>query len=377
MRFPKVAGRWSLVAGGKGEGDSHLSQSLSKSYIPYPISFLFVLVLSLFASPLLAAEYAIGADLSFLKQAEQAGTVFKDNGQTKPGLQIFADHGYNWIRLRLFHTPTRLPNNLPYTIALAQDARKLGYKFLLDFHYSDTWADPGKQYIPKAWEAKSHADLTTAVFEYTRDTIAEFRKAGVLPDMVQIGNEISNGMLWPDGKLPDNWDNLTDLVKAGIRGVAEGAGDDKRPRIMIHIDKGGNRKATEWFFDKLLSYGVEFDCVGQSYYPWWHGTLLDLRENLAFMATKYRKDILLVEVAYCWRPTEYRNKPAPFPESPEGQRDFLDSVHRLVLDTPDHRGVGVFWWEPAVTGGLRSRGMFADDGNALPVISVFDRWTRK
>lgn len=383
MRSQNIAGRWHLIADRRchsGAGRNpfmsfpRMWESISKSYLLYPISCLLV---AIFASPSLAAEYAIGADLSFLKQAEESGTVFKDNNQAKPGLQIFADHGYNWIRLRLFHTPTRLPNNLPYTIALAQDARKLGYKFLLDFHYSDTWADPGKQYTPKAWEGKSHADLTTAVFEYTRDTIAEFRKAGVLPDMVQIGNEISNGMLWPDGKLPDNWDNLADLIKAGIRGVAEGAGDGKRPRIMIHIDKGGNRKTTEWFFDKLLSYGIEFDVIGQSYYPWWHGTLLDLRENLIFMATKYRKDILLVEVAYCWRPTEYRNKPSPFPESPEGQRDFLDAVHRLVLDTPDHRGVGVFWWEPAVTGGLRSRGFFADDGNALPVISVFDRWTRK
>jgi arabinogalactan endo-1,4-beta-galactosidase len=352
-------------------------ESTSKSCPLYPKSFLLLVALLSLSVPAFAAEYAIGADLSFLKQAEDSGTAFKDNGEAKPGLQLFADHGYNWIRLRIFHTPTRLPNNLAYTIGLAQDARKLGYKFLLDFHYSDTWADPGKQYLPKAWEGKSHADLTTAVFEYTRDTIAEFRKAGVLPDMVQIGNEISNGMLWPDGKLPQNWDNLADLIKAGIRGVAEGTGDGKRPRIMIHIDKGADRKTTQWFFDKLLSYGIEFDVIGQSYYPWWHGTLLDLRENLAFMAKAYGKDIILVEVAYCWRPTEYKNKPSPFPESPEGQRDFLDAVHRIVLDTPDNRGVGVFWWEPAVTGGLRSRGFFDDDGNALPVISVFDRWTRK
>jgi arabinogalactan endo-1,4-beta-galactosidase len=141
--------------------------------------------LILFRRPRVRADYAIGADLSFLKQAEESGTAFKDGNEAKPGLQLFADHGYNWIRLRLFHTPTRLPNNLAYTIALATDARKLGYKFLLDFHYSDTWADPGKQYLPKAWEGKSHADLTTAVFEYTRDTIAEFHKAGVLPAMVR------------------------------------------------------------------------------------------------------------------------------------------------------------------------------------------------
>jgi arabinogalactan endo-1,4-beta-galactosidase len=323
-----------------------------------------------------AGDYAIGADLSFLRQAEERGTVFKEDGQAKSGLQIFKDHGYNRVRLRLFHTPTRLPNNLEYTIALAQDAKKLGLKFLLNYHYSDTWADPGKQFIPKAWEGKSHEELVKAVFEYTRDTIAAFREAGVMPDMVQVGNEISNGMLWPDGKLPNNWDNLADLLHAGIEGVEAGRGEAVRPLIMIHIDKGGNQKTTKWFFDKWHSYGIDYDVIGQSYYPWWHGSLLDLRANLVFMANEYKKDILLVEVAYNWRPAEYRKKPAPFPETPEGQRQFLDEVHRLVLATPNNRGKGIFWWEPAVQGGLRSRGFFNDDGNALPVITVFDRFTR-
>jgi arabinogalactan endo-1,4-beta-galactosidase len=323
-----------------------------------------------------AGGYAMGADLSFLRQAEERGTAFKDDGQTKPGLQIFKDHGYNWVRLRLFHTPTRLPNNLEYTIALAQDAKKLGFKFLLNYHYSDTWADPAKQFLPKAWEGKSHEELVQAVFEYTRDTIMAFRDANAMPDMVQIGNEISNGMLWPDGKLPDNWDNLADLLHAGIEGVEEGRGDAPHPLIMIHIDKGGDRERTKWFFDKWHSYGINYDVIGQSYYPWWHGSLLDLRENLAFMANEYKKDIVLVEVAYNWRPAEYRQKPAPFPETPEGQWQFLDEVHRVVLAAPDNRGKGVFWWEPAVQGGLRSRGFFDDEGNALPVITVFDRFSR-
>jgi len=318
------------------------------------------------------ADYAIGADLSFLKQAEDRGTVFKDNGQAKPGLQIFREHGYNWIRLRLFHTPTRLPNNLEYTIALARDARKLGYKFLLNYHYSDTWADPGKQTVPQAWQGKSHAELVQAVREYTHDTIVAFREAGVLPDMVQPGNEITPGMLWPDGKLPANWDNFAELLQAAIAGVKAGSGEAPCPRIMIHIDKGGNRKATQGFFDKLNTYNVPYDVLGQSFYPWWHGSLQDLRENLAFMANAYRKDIILVEVAYNWRPAEYKNKEAPFPETPEGQRQFLEQVNRLVLETPHGLGKGLFWWEPAVTGPLRSRGFFDDDGDALPVITVFD-----
>jgi arabinogalactan endo-1,4-beta-galactosidase len=323
-----------------------------------------------------AADYAVGADLSFLKQAEDRGTVFKEDGTAKPGLQIFQDHGYNWIRLRLFHTPTQLPNNLEYTLVLAKEAKKLGFKILLNLHYSDTWADPAKQFTPKAWKDKSHAELVEAVEDYTKGVIAAFREAGVMPDMVQIGNEVINGMMWPDGKLPDRWDNFADLIKAGIRGVDAGKGDAKRPRIMIHIDQGGNKDRTKYFFDKMNSYEVDYDVIGQSYYPWWHGSLLDLRENMIFTAEEYKKDIILVEVAYCCLPTEYKNQSAPFPETPEGQRDFLDEVNRIVLGTPHNRGIGVFWWEPAVTGRLRSRGFFDNDGNALPVINVFDKFTR-
>jgi arabinogalactan endo-1,4-beta-galactosidase len=322
-------------------------------------------------------EYAIGADLSFLKSAEDKDFVFKENNSGKSGLQIFSDHGYNWIRLRLFHTPTELPNNLEYTIALAKSAKALGFKFLLDYHYSDTWADPGKQFIPKAWSGMSHKQLVKAVFAYTRETIIAFREAGVLPEMVQIGNEVINGMMWPDGKIPENWNNFAELVQAGINGVNAGCDSMKRPKIMIHIDQGGNRNRTKYFFDKFLSYGIDFDYIGQSYYPWWHGTLLDLRENMIFMAEAYKKPVILVEVAYCASPTEYNKKPGPFPETPEGQRDFLDEVNKIVLNTPGNLGRGIFWWEPATMGGRSTRDFFDQEGNVLPVITVFDKYTRK
>jgi arabinogalactan endo-1,4-beta-galactosidase len=324
-----------------------------------------------------AGDYARGADVSFLGQAEADGIVFKENGQPTPGLQIFRDHGYNWIRLRLFHAPTDLPNNLEYTITMAKRARAMGFKFLLDYHYSDGWADPGKQFLPQAWQSESHAQLVETVFKYTRDTITAFREAGVVPDMVQVGNEISNGMLWPDGKLPENWDHLAELVKAGIRGVDAGRGRGAMPQIMIHIDRGGDKKGTKAFFDKLATYHVSFDVIGQSYYPWWHGSLDDLRENLAFMAKAYQKDIIVVEAAYNWRPAEYAGKPAPFPETPEGQKEFFDQVNRIVMSTPENRGKGLFWWEPAVppnAPGIASRGMFDGEGNALPVLTVFDRF---
>lgn len=337
------------------------------------LSFVILFSKLLCLSYVSSTDYAIGADLSFLKQAEDAGVKFKDNGVEKPGLDIFKDHGYNWIRLRLFHTPTRLPNNLEYTIALAKAAKERGMKFLLNYHYSDTWADPGKQFIPKAWEGKPHEELVNAVFEYTRDTIAAFREAGVLPDMVQPGNEIIGGMLWPDGKIPDNWDNLAELIQAGINGVDAGRGSEPRPKIMIHIDQGANQKRTQYFFDKWHSYNIDYDVIGQSYYPWWHGSLLDLRENFYFMANTYQKDIILVEVAYNCEPAEYRDKPAPFPETPEGQKEFMDAVNEIVLNTPHNRGKGIFWWEPATRRG-GGRTMFDREGSALPVITVFDKY---
>jgi len=166
---------------------SYRSQSITSIFV------IIILVLVLKTSVLSGQEYAIGADLSFLKNAEDKGFHFKENDTAKPGLLIFKEHGYNWIRLRLFHTPTDLPNNLDYTLTLAKKAKESGFKFLLDFHYSDTWADPGKQFTPSAWTGMSHNQLVNAVFEYTRETIKAFRRAGAMPEMVQIGNEVING----------------------------------------------------------------------------------------------------------------------------------------------------------------------------------------
>jgi len=164
---------------------------------------------------------------------------------------------------------------------------------------------------------------------------------------------------------------------AAINGVDAGCGTAPRPKILIHIDRGGDVLATKHFLDKCQEYGVPYDVIGQSYYPWWHGSPDDLRRNLAFMAEKYEKDIILVEVAFNWRPSEYRDRPGPVPETPEGQRDFLAEVNQIVLDTPGRHGKGIFWWEPAVTPGpIASRSMFDGDGNPLPVINVIDRSAR-
>jgi len=328
-----------------------------------------------------ASEFAFGADLSFLKQSEDRGTTFHDGTNTSPGLRMFREHGYNWIRLRIFVEPVsnNLPNGLAYTLAMAKEAKQLGYKFLLDFHYANSWADPGQQPTPGTWMNLSHADRVQAVFAYTRDTIVAFRAAGVLPDMVQVGNEISHGMLWPDGMIPEHWENFTDYLRAGIQGVDAGRGTNPRPKIMIHTDQGGNLAKTKWFFDSLNHYQISYDVIGLSYYPWWQGTLMDLRENLAFAAKTYGKDVIVVETAYHWRPAhETADRPEPFPETPGGQREFLDELTRIVLAVPDNRGQGIFWWEPAVSdrGNLGSRSFFDEANNALPALSAFDQYTR-
>ena len=327
-------------------------------------------LLALLCGTARAEEYIVGADLSWLKQAENTGVVFKDGGRPKPALQIFREHGYNWVRLRLFHTPTELPNDFVYTAAAAREARNLGFRILLDLHYSDGWADPHKQNPPKAWEGLTHEALVKAVFEYTRQTLIKFREAGVQPDMVQIGNEINHGMLWPDGRLSESWPNFADLLRAGVRGVEAAGG---RPRIMIHVALGGDPQRTRAFFDKLDAFGVRYDVIGQSYYPWWHGTLEDLRKNLASMAAAYGKDIVVVETGYYWK-TPARRKGdkniVEFPETPGGQKSYLEALWRVIRENPKARGF--FWWEPATVDRLLDRGFFDAGRNALPVLTVFD-----
>jgi len=312
--------------------------------------------------------YAFGADLSYLKQQEDAGRVFKDSGAAKPGLRIFHDHGYGWVRLRLFHSPTSLPNSLAYTLAMARQAKALGFRFLLDLHYSDTWADPDSQSPPAAWAGLSHAQLQDSVFAYTRAVIAHFYADGTAPDMVQIGNEINAGMLWPDGRSTD-FGKLAELLEAGIRGADSGAGSGPPPRIMLHIASGGDTVATRWFVDNALLQGVPFDAIGQSYYPMWHGTPADLARNLSMMGRRYDKDVYVVETAF----TAYPDGTAPFPLTDAGQTAYIRQIDSLVRATPNGRGKGWLWWEPTGEAYLGTpRGLFDRNGNSRPAIAAFD-----
>ena len=303
-------------------------------------------------------DFLKGGDISLLQTIEDHGGVYRENGEAKDALEIFKSHGMNWMRLRLFHTPSGegpVCNDLDYTLALGQRIKNAGLGLLLNFHYSDTWADPGKQHKPEAWKKLSYDKLKQAVHDYTRDVIAAFRDAGELPDMVQVGNEITPGMLWNHGRVggkrdtPEQWARFAGLVQAGIDGVRAGAGEGAAIPIMIHIDRGGDAKATRWFFDNLLEQGVDFDVIGQSYYPFWHGTFDDLRANLESTAERYNKDIIVVETGSPWVEQEmWRGKKPmgleesrrllPYPMTPEGQKQFLDELIRRKLVVARHRG---------------------------------------
>ena len=349
-------------------------------------SSLAIVALLVGGSPLLGQEadsipdtglvYAIGADLSFLKAAEDRGVEFKDAGVARPGLDIFRDHGYDWIRLRLFHSPTELPNDLEYTIALAREAKALGFRFLLDYHYADGWADPQKQPIPAAWDATDIDVLADSVREWTAHTIRAFREAGVMPEMVQIGNEVRNGMMWPLGRLPENWDNFARLFEAGLDGIRDGRGPAPMPQVMLHYDNGADTEGAGAFFERFESYRIPYDVIGYSYYPWWHGNLIQLRDNLLATLERFPdKDVILVEAGYRPHVYEEAGRSPPYPaDAPGGPRKaFLEAVNQTLLSIPDRRIKGIFWWEPASACG---RDYFDEACEARPVITVFDRYRR-
>jgi len=332
-------------------------------------------------------QFLVGGDISALSVIEKYGGIFRDQGKSDDAIKIMTRYGSNCFRLRLFVDPTRrnvVVNDLPYTIALAQRIKAAGAKLLLNFHYSDTWADPAHQNKPKAWQNLAFAKLENKVFEYSRDCIAEFKKANVMPDFIQPGNEITPGMLWPDGKLyglgepEQQWGKFTRLLKAGIRGIKT-ASPEKPPRIVIHIDCGGDWSKTKWFFQHIEKHIVPYDIIGLSYYPWWHGSLADLKTNLQNCAATFKKDIFVVETAYPYKPMKIPQKNAEksmaYSMTPQGQKDFLSDLIRTVKAIPDRRGIGVLWWYPESIPAANLRiwnagktALFDQTGNPLPAL---------
>jgi arabinogalactan endo-1,4-beta-galactosidase len=336
-------------------------------------------------------EFHLGGDISMLTRIEELGGTFGEGGTRGDLIRIMIRHGANTFRLRLFVNPTMknaVVQDLPYTIALAKRIKDAGGEVLLDFHYSDTWADPGHQHKPATWENLPFDRLEKTVEEYTFQSLRAFTRAGVLLDMVQIGNEISHGMLWPDGRSWDKKDpegqrdRCARLFKAGLRGAARARGPGALPKTMIHVECGGDARRTQRFFDMLARHDVEFDLIGLSFYPWWHGTLDDLRHNLQSTSKRYNKDMVVVETAYPWRGEQWwADKPyMNWPVTQEGQKRFLIELVEAVRQTPEGRGRGVIWWYPESipTAGLKiwnggATALFDGDGNALPALEAFGK----
>jgi arabinogalactan endo-1,4-beta-galactosidase len=294
-------------------------------------------------------ERMIGADISFLPELEDRGMKFKDNGIEKDAILILRDHGFNYIRLRIFvnpendkgYSPQKGYCGLRYTLEMAKRIKNAGLKLLLDFHYSDYWADPQKQTKPLAWDNLSFGTLKDSIKIYTSKVLAALKDQGTLPDMVQIGNEINHGMMWPDGHI-SNPDQLADLIKAGIEGI--NVVDPKIP-VMLHIALGGQNKEAVFWLDNMIARGVKFDIIGLSYYSRWHGTLDDLKFNLNDLVKRYHKPVNVVE---------YSN--------------FKKEVHDIVFNLPDNLGRGAAIWEPLNW----NTDMFNRNGEATSVILLYN-----
>ncbi len=354
-----------------------------------PICLLILCLALMCAAAEPAPTFLAGADLSHLPLMEKRGRVYRDHGQERDALALLKAHGMNCVRLRLWTSsdadaaadPYSKGNTLAATVAMAKRVKAAGLQLLLDFHYSDTWADPGHQSKPKAWEGLALDQLEQRMYAYNRDAIAAFRDAGALPDYVQIGNETPMGMVWPEGKVDGaaKWPQLARLIRSADRGIAEAAGA-RKPKTIIHLDRGGDWGTTKWFFDELRKQDVAFDIIGESYYPFWHGTFDDLKKCLSGCVERYGKPVIVAETAFPWA-TTLGGKPVPpingIPAGPDGQVSFVRQLGAVLAALPDHRGLGVFWWgaEYQATPGLNmdsfdARSFWDRDGELLPVVDA-------
>lgn len=377
--------------------------------------------------PDLRADFIMGADVSMLEQLEKNGGRFSDQaGNRKDALQILKDNGIGWIRLRLWHTPVNDSdviekgrtiarrgepkgggnNDLATTLRLAKRAKALGLKLLLDIHYSDFWADPGKQDKPAAWKKLQGAELAQEVHRYTAQVMQAMRSADALPDMVQVGNELNGGMLWPDGKTwkatPDEKiggdDGFVALISQGIRAVREadpGRDTDQRIKIAVHLANGGDNKLYRRVFDLFTQRGVDYDVIGLSFYPYYHGTIDDLRNNADDISARYGKEVAVLETAYAYTTADGdawpnlfnagMQKSGGYKASVQGQASEVRDVIHAMAQVPGGRGLGVFYWEPdwipVPRAGWRTgegnawdnQAMFDAKGQALPSLAVFRR----
>ena len=318
-----------------------------------------LLLIMLMASTTTFAQKYVGGDISMLTKYEDAGVVYKDkDGNAVQPLTFFKEQGLNAMRVRLFVDPSldndkAVCQDLEYVKALGKRIKDVGHKFMLDFHYSDTWADPGKQWTPDAWKTLNDEALATKLYEYTKSCLEALKAAGAEPDFIQTGNEISYGMLWGVAgttanrcytNSPDaNWNRFFSLLnKAGAacREICPNA------KIIIHSERVGAKDVLTDYFDRIKTASIDYDIIGLSYYPAYHGDLATLEGALRVLEERnYGKDIMIVETGYCYAwaldGTTF-DYTATYPYTEEGQRQFTAD---LITSLNKYKSVkGLFWW---------------------------------
>ena len=284
-------------------------------------------------------EFSKGADVSWLPQMEATGYQFYDtDGSKKDCLQLLKDRGMNTVRLRVFVNPSDNKASghcsKEETVAFALRAQKMGFRIMIDFHYSDSWADPGKQFKPAAWKDLSFDQLAEEVYKHTFDVMTALKTAQVKTEWVQVGNEIPGGMLWPEGST-DNWKQLGVLLNKGYDAVKA---VDKSIKVIVHLDEGDNNVKFRTFFDNATAQNVKYDVIGLSYYPFWvkkdyTETIANLEFNLNDMVTRYNKEVMVVEVG-----GEY--------DKIQNTKELLEATIKAVKKVPNNKGLGVLYWEP-------------------------------
>jgi arabinogalactan endo-1,4-beta-galactosidase len=334
-----------------------------------------------------------GVDVSSLSRAETRGAVYRDSlGRPGDALVILRAHGVNAVRLRVWVDPADGANRIDAVVPMARRARDLGLDVVIDLHYSDGWADPGKQVKPAAWRDLSFAALTQAVGAHTRAVCESLRAAGVTPRIVQVGNEINDGLLWPDGRASLSLDRTAALVAAGAAAVRAAS---PASLVMIHV-AATDTIAVRWLLDGLAARGVRWDVTGLSYYAMWHGDLAHLQRVLDDVATRYGRPVVIVETAAPFTlanadPQEnVVHDPAQIPPgmaaTPAGQAEHVEGILASLRRVPHDRGWGFFWWEgtwtavpgngwdpgdPAAGNGWENQALFDFEGRPLPALSKF------
>jgi len=322
-----------------------------------------------------------GVDISSLPKNEDKGAVYRRaDGRRQDPVRILADAGVTHARLKVWVHPADGYNNKAHILPLARRLKRAGIGIWVDFHYSDTWADPAHQSKPAAWNDLDAPGLTRAVYDHTADVLGALRRQGTPADLVQIGNELNGGMLWPEGDW-EHWDNLAAFLKAGLR-----AARDTTPRIrtILHLANGGDNGLYRWWFDNAVSYGVDFDIIGLSYYPFWHGPVEQAAANMADITARYGKPCVIAETAYPFTlkseddVNDILNDPSQltegFPATPDGQAAWLRAVADLAAAVPGGQGLGYCYWEGLWTYRAGSGWDPTDpaSGNAWENLSLFD-----